>query len=103
MKRALAISEKALGRDHSDVGAYLYGLATVYAAQTRYAEAEPLFKRALVIAAKNQWVPINPRPGNYSVNSPHSIELCGVSPRLNRCSSARWPLPRKTQGTDHLT
>ena len=52
LKRTLAIFEKALGPGHPEVGAYLNDLATVYRAQSRYAEAEPLFKRALAIAEK---------------------------------------------------
>ena len=48
-KRALAISEKALGPDHPDVGTSLNNLAALYETQGRYAEAEPLYERALVI------------------------------------------------------
>ena len=41
-KRSLAISEKALGSEHPDVGTSLNNLAALYANQGRYAEAEPL-------------------------------------------------------------
>ena len=51
-KRALAISEKALGPDHPDVGSSLNNLAMLYESQGRYAEAEPLYKRALAISEK---------------------------------------------------
>ena len=51
-KRALAISEKALGPEHPDVGTSLNNLAVLYQAQGRYAEAEPLYKRALAIDEK---------------------------------------------------
>jgi hypothetical protein len=52
MKRALAITEKALGAEHPDVRIRLNNLAGLYDAQGRYAEAEPLMKRALAIGEK---------------------------------------------------
>ena len=52
IKRALAISEKALGPEHPDVAISLNNLALLYRAQGRYAEAEPLLKRALAISEK---------------------------------------------------
>jgi tetratricopeptide (TPR) repeat protein len=51
-KRALAISEKALGPDHPEVAESLNNLAELYGAQGRYADAEPLYKRALAIREK---------------------------------------------------
>ena len=51
-KRSLAISEKALGRDHRDVATSLNDLATLYDLQGQYSEAEPLYKRALAIREK---------------------------------------------------
>ena len=70
-KRALAIREKALGKDHPDV-VYslndlgelfrtqdvvysLNNLAFLYKIQGKYAEAEPLYKRALAIMGKSPW------------------------------------------------
>ena len=44
--------EKALGPDHPDVATALNGLAGLYRLQGRYAEAEPLYKRALAIREK---------------------------------------------------
>jgi CHAT domain-containing protein/Tfp pilus assembly protein PilF len=44
--------EKALGRDHPDVSVALNNLAGLYQAQGRYADAEPLKKRALAINEK---------------------------------------------------
>ncbi len=43
------IREKALGTEHSRVGQSLTNLAGLYRAQGKYAEAEPLHKRALAI------------------------------------------------------
>jgi CHAT domain-containing protein/Tfp pilus assembly protein PilF len=51
-KRSLAIKEKALGPDHSEVAQSLNNLATLYYEQGRYADAGPLFKRALAIREK---------------------------------------------------
>jgi tetratricopeptide (TPR) repeat protein len=51
-KRALAIREQALGRDHPDVGQSLNNLATLYDKLDRHADSEPLFKRALVVYEK---------------------------------------------------
>ena len=51
-KRALAICEKALGKDHPDVATTLSNLALVYTDEGRYADAEGLHKRALAIREK---------------------------------------------------
>ena len=41
--------ERALGPDHPDVATFLNNLAGLYQAQGRYADAEPLYKRALAM------------------------------------------------------
>jgi len=46
------VVEKTFGPDHPDVAAILNNLAELYGAQSRYAEAEPLFRRALTIREK---------------------------------------------------
>jgi CHAT domain-containing protein/tetratricopeptide (TPR) repeat protein len=51
-KRSLEIYEKALGKDHPNVGTSLAGLAELYRAQGKYADAEPLYKRSLEILEK---------------------------------------------------
>jgi tetratricopeptide (TPR) repeat protein len=45
----LAIREKVLGPEHPDVAQSLNNLGELYRIQGRYAEAEPLLKRALAI------------------------------------------------------
>ena len=50
--RALAITENALGSDHSDTVAYLSNLALLLQAKGDFTEAEPLFRRALAIREK---------------------------------------------------
>jgi CHAT domain-containing protein len=52
LKRALTVREKALGASHPDVAQSLNNLAFLYDAQTRYADAEPLYRRALAIHEK---------------------------------------------------
>jgi CHAT domain-containing protein len=52
LKRALAIREEKLGKDHPDVAQTLDFLAAVYDSQGRHAEAEALYKRALAIEEK---------------------------------------------------
>jgi tetratricopeptide (TPR) repeat protein len=48
-ERALAIREKALGPDHSDIAFSLNNLAILHYFQGRYAQAQPLQERALSI------------------------------------------------------
>ncbi len=48
----MAIDEKALGPNHPDVAGDLNNLAVLYYTQGQYAQAEPLFKRALAIDEK---------------------------------------------------
>jgi tetratricopeptide (TPR) repeat protein/CHAT domain-containing protein len=51
-ERLLAIREKVLGPEHTDVARSLNNLAEVYRAQGRNAEAEPLYRRSLAIREK---------------------------------------------------
>lgn len=53
MGRALAIDEKSLGPDHSNVARDLSNLAALLKATDRLAEAEPLMRRALAIDEKS--------------------------------------------------
>ena len=48
-RRALAIDERAYGKDHPSVAISLNNLAELLRATNRMAEAEPLFRRALGI------------------------------------------------------
>jgi tetratricopeptide (TPR) repeat protein len=49
----LEINEKALGPDHPDLAHDLFSLALEYHRDGQYAEAEPLYKRALAIFEKS--------------------------------------------------
>ena len=48
-KRAVSIAESTLGKDHPDTAAALNNLAQTRRMRGRYAEAEPLYRRALEI------------------------------------------------------
>jgi len=48
-KKALAVAEKAVGRDHPAVATSLNNLALLYYKQGQYAQAEPLYMRSLSI------------------------------------------------------
>jgi tetratricopeptide (TPR) repeat protein len=48
----LTIREKVLGKDHPYMARSLYNLAELYQAQSRYAEAEFLYRRSLAIFEK---------------------------------------------------
>ena len=50
-----------LARDHPDVARSLNNLADLYERQGRYAEAQPLFERALAIREARR----RPRPSRY--------------------------------------
>ncbi|KAJ8608616.1 hypothetical protein CTAYLR_009166 [Chrysophaeum taylorii] len=49
-RRALEISEAALGPNHADVATRLNNIASLFQHQGKYVEAEPLFRRALEIS-----------------------------------------------------
>jgi tetratricopeptide (TPR) repeat protein len=66
-QRALAINERALGREHPDVARDLNNLATLYSQQGKYAEAEPLYARALAIDEKALG-PENPDTATFLYN-----------------------------------
>ena len=51
-QRSLAIREKVLGPAHADVSVSLNNLASLYEDMGKYAEAEPLLRRALGIDEK---------------------------------------------------
>jgi len=51
-RRALAIQERVLGPEHSDVATSLNDLAGLYCDRGQYVQAEPLYQRALSIQEK---------------------------------------------------
>jgi tetratricopeptide (TPR) repeat protein len=52
MLQSLSIREKSLGAEHPEVATSLNSLAVLYYLQGRYAQAEPLFRRAIAIQEK---------------------------------------------------
>ena len=99
-KRALAIREKSLPREHSDVGQSLNNLATLYVKQERYADAEPLFQRALAVYQKAGG-PEHPAVATLLNN------IGQLDRDLNRDADAEAPIKRslaireKVLGADH--
>jgi len=53
-QKALELAERQLGPEHPDVATSLNNLAELYREQGRYAQAEPLQKRALAIVDTTQ-------------------------------------------------
>ena len=49
MRRAIEIDEKVLGKDHPNVATDYNNLANLLSAQSKYDEAEPLYRRAMEI------------------------------------------------------
>ena len=68
---------KALGPDHPDVAANLNNLAALYYAQGDYAQAEPLFKRALAIRERALG-PDHPDVATSLNNLNNLAELCST-------------------------
>jgi CHAT domain-containing protein len=99
-KRALAIREKALSREHPDVGQALNNLATLYVKLEHFAEAEPLFQRALAIYQKAAG---SEHPAVATVLN----NIGQVDRDLNRDADAEAPIKRslaireKVLGPDH--
>jgi|CXWL01.1.fsa_nt_gi CHAT domain-containing protein len=75
-KKALEITEKALGSDHPHVAPVLNNLATLYQAQGQYAKAEPLFMRSLAIN-ENALGPDHPNVATSLNNSSINLWLLG--------------------------
>ena len=81
-------SEKALGPDHPDVASSLANLA-ILRQQGRYAEAEPLYKRALAIYEKALG-PDHPEWPRRSTIWPACTRHRASTPRPSRSTSGRW-------------
>jgi tetratricopeptide (TPR) repeat protein len=84
----LTICEKALPPDHPYIGITLQNLANLYRAQGRYAEAEPLFQRALAI--NKQALPPD-HPSNAATLENYANLLREMSDRQGRKRSNSVP------------
>ena len=67
----------------------------VYRDQARYAEAEPLLKRALAILEKGAGPPTTPKSAARSTTWPGSITTRAATPRPSRSRGAPLPSPRR--------
>jgi tetratricopeptide (TPR) repeat protein len=73
---ALEIWEQVLGREHPDVAQGLNNLAELYRVQGRYAEAEPLYQRAIAILEK-ALPPDHPHRIGVRENYAHLLDQLG--------------------------
>ena len=99
-KRSLAISEKALGPDHPDVGISLNNLALLYQAEGRLAEAEPLLKRSLAVqekAAGSDHSRVGVSLNNLAELYRHQGRFAEAEPLYKRSLS----IIEKTRGPEH--
>ena len=95
----MSIREKALGPDHRDVGSTLNNLAVLYNNQGRFANTEPLYKRALSIREKALG-PTTRMSVSRLTTSLRSITARAVLPTPSR-SQARFVKLQKALGLDH--
>jgi hypothetical protein len=79
----LAIEEKAFGPNHPDVAASLNNLALLYRRQTKYADAELMYKRSLAIEEKT-FGPDHPGVATTLINL---VYLYGEQARFYRSRS----------------
>ena len=102
-RKALAMREAALGKDHPDVAQSCNNLAELYRMQGRYAEAEALHKRALAIREK-QFGSDHPEVAQTLNNLGVLLRRAGAPRRRrSRCTSARLTIRIASFGEDHLT
>ena len=88
-RRALAIDEASLGKDHPAVARDLNNLAVLLGDTNRLSETEPLYRRALAINEASFGKTIRPsRP--TSTTSPGCCAPRTGWARRNRCFAARW-------------
>lgn len=77
------MGEEALCRDHPNVAIDLTNLAALYYSQGKYAEVEPLYKRALMIREKALG-PAHPNVVNLLENMAEFFEEIGEDERDKR-------------------
>ena len=99
LQARLAIREKALGPDHPDVAISLNNLAVLYRSQGRYAEAEPLYKRAWR-SARRRSAPTTPTSPPASTTWRRCTRP-GPVRRGRAALQARLAIDEKALGPDH--
>jgi tetratricopeptide (TPR) repeat protein len=90
-KQSLAIREKVLGPNHSEVAASLNNLVLLYGKQGRYSEAIPLARRALTID-EEALGPDRPKVASLLNNL---AEPKVATPMPNLFANAHWRYARK--------
>ena len=86
---SISVSESVNGKEHNITADCLFNLAMLYDNQGRYDEAEPLYKRALLIEEKVLGSE-HPRHGDISEQSGRcSTTTRAGTTRPSRCTSGR--------------
>ncbi len=99
-RQALAITEKNLGSNHSEVAICLSNLAVLFQATNRFAEAEPLHRRALAITEKN----LGPNHPDVAIILNNLGELLREMNRLKEAEGLyqrALAITKKNLGSDH--
>jgi tetratricopeptide (TPR) repeat protein len=92
-KNYVALARNRYGELHTEFAVALSWLAAVYLVQTRYAEAEPLYKPALAIEEKAPGPSTPPSPLT-STTSPRSMApRAATGPQQGRNRAATGPQP----------
>ena len=108
MRRALAITEASLGKDHPNVATELSNLATLLRVTNRLAEAEALYRRALAITEASYGsdhptvaIRLNNLAGVLRATNrlSEAEPLTGAHSSLLRRASARTILPLRSAST----
>jgi CHAT domain-containing protein len=99
-KRALAITEKALGPDHPDTAISLNNLASVHQQQGELAKAEPIFIRALAITEKVLG-PSHPRTSLFLNNLALLYQAQGEFAKAEPLFIRALAITEKVLGPDH--
>jgi len=86
-----------LGPEHPSTGASLNNLAGFYESQGKYAEAEPLYKRALEITEKALG-PEHPCVGIFLNNLALLYNPRANTPRRNPVTSGLWKIAENPEG-----
>ena len=96
LEKALSIRERELGQDATETAISLNNLAALYRTTGRYAEAEPLYKRALAIDEESLGARIIQVSPSGSTTWRYCTELPAATPRRSRCTNARWRSMRRS-------
>ena len=96
-ERYVDLAKNSYGEDHPIYETAIGWLATLYHAQGRFADAEPLYKRALSITKKRS-APTIPASPWHSTTWPSSPPTRAATPRPSRSTSAHSASAKRRWG-----